>query len=353
MLKPVHRLIASGIILAVTAVLFLLAKFLPFLWFSFYPAASAAMLRGISTVTGAVPFCVWEILLLLLVLWGIISLIISICKVHIIRWLTGVLEIAAILLLLFVAIWGLNHFGPSAADKLALNVREYTQDELYDATKYYASMADQYAVQVERDENGDVLLPEFRELADTAAAEFPKMPQPLFMNAAKTVKPLLSSHLFSYMGITGIFVDITAEPCVNKETYPVSMPFTMCHELSHSCAVAAEDDANFCAYLVCEHSSDPLLRYSGYYSAYIYCYNALYRENPTKASAVMNAACDELRHDCGCEAAYYEQFEGTVQDVAEKANDTYLKTFGEEQGVQSYGAVADMLIAHWSAITGG
>lgn len=350
MLKPVRRLITAGSILLLTVLIFLFAKFLPSIWFAFYPAASAAMLSGIGTVTGAVPFCVWEVLLALLVLWFIVSLILAICKKHIIRWLTGVLLIVCILLFLFVCTWGLNHFGPSAADCLAVNVREYTQEELSDATRYYASMAAQYAVQVERDENGDVVLPEFRELADNAASEFTKMPQPLFANAAKTAKPLLSSRLFSHMGITGIFVDITAEPCVNTETYCVSLPFTICHELSHSCAVAAEDDANFCAYLVCEHSDDPLLRYSGYYSAFIYCYNALYGVSSTSAAAVMNSVCVELRHDCGSEAAYYAQYEGPVQDVAEKANDTYLKTFGEEKGVQSYGAVADMLIAHWAAL---
>ena len=34
-----------------------------------------------------------------------------------------------------------------------------------------------------------------------------------------------------------------------------------------------------------------------------------------------------------------------MQDAATKVNDTYLKVFSEESGVQSYGEAADLLIA--------
>ena len=42
---------------------------------------------------------------------------------------------------------------------------------------------------------------------------------------------------------------------------------------------------------------------------------------------------------------HYAQYEGKVQDAAQKVNDAYLKAFSEESGVQSYGEVADLLIA--------
>lgn len=34
-----------------------------------------------------------------------------------------------------------------------------------------------------------------------------------------------------------------------------------------------------------------------------------------------------------------------MQNAAQKVNDTYLKAFSEESGVQSYGEAADLLIA--------
>jgi hypothetical protein len=46
---------------------------------------------------------------------------------------------------------------------------------------------------------------------------------------------------------------------------------------------------------------------------------------------------------------HYRQYEGKVQDAATKVNDTYLKAFGQEEGVQSYGKAADLLIAWYLA----
>lgn len=347
MFKTAHRLICAGSLFFLTVVSFLLAKFLPQVWFSFYPDVSKGVLSAISTVTGIFPFCVWEILLVLLVLWAIVSLVLAIRKKRVVRWLAGVLEFVTLLLFVFVFSWGLNHFGPKLSERMELPVRQYSAEELKGATAYYAALAGQSAHDVPRDEDGTVSVPDLAELSARSVAAFAAADDPLFTPAAHRVKPLLSSRLFSYAGITGIFVDLTAEPCINTETYAASLPFTVCHELSHSCAIAAEDDANFCAFLVCANCSDALLRYSGYYSAYIYCYNALCKADPAAAKEIRADADELLIADCAASAAYYKQFEGPVKEVATKANDTYLKTFGEKDGVQSYGAAADLLIAYW------
>lgn len=58
-----------------------------------------------------------------------------------------------------------------------------------------------------------------------------------------------------------------------------------------------------------------------------------------------------MRADIQAANEHYAQYEGKVQDAATKVNDTYLKAFSEESGVQSYGEAADLLIA-WSHQTG-
>ncbi|WP_443741808.1 DUF3810 family protein [Tractidigestivibacter sp.] len=42
---------------------------------------------------------------------------------------------------------------------------------------------------------------------------------------------------------------------------------------------------------------------------------------------------------------HYRAFEGPFEDVGTTVNDTYLKSFGEEDGVRSYGLVVDYLLA--------
>ena len=48
-------------------------------------------------------------------------------------------------LFVFVALWGLNHFGPSVGEQLGLSVREYTKQELQKATEYYAAQVNRLA----------------------------------------------------------------------------------------------------------------------------------------------------------------------------------------------------------------
>ena len=132
---------------------------------------------------------------------------------------------------------------------------------------------------------------------------------------------------------------------VDPDTYAASLPFTMCHELAHRLTIAAEDEANFAAFLASTAHEDVAFRYSGWYSAFVYCYNALYEADQAAATEIWDAMSETLRTDCRRANAHYKPYEGTVQDVAQQVNDAYLKAFDEEAGVKSYGKVADLLIA--------
>ena len=167
----------------------------------------------------------------------------------------------------------------------------------------------------------------------------------LFTGSHDPVKKLATWRMFSQFGITGIFVCFTGEACVNPDTYEVWLPFTMCHELAHRQTVAAEDGANFCAYLACMENESPEFQYSGAIAAYVYCHNALYKADKTAASEIWADLSDGVRADIQAANEHYAQYEGKVQDAATKVNDTYLKAFSEESGVQSYGEAADLLIA--------
>ena len=44
-------------------------------------------------------------------------------------------------------------------------------------------------------------------------------------------------------------------------------------------------------------------------------------------------------------AEHYDRFEGPFERVGTTVNDRYLRSFGEQEGVRSYGLVVDYLIA--------
>lgn len=343
-MRTISRLIFSAVILIVTGLLAAVAIYLPEPFFAFYRPFSREILTTVAGVTGAFPFAVWEVGLVVLVLLALYFLF---HNRRPLRWLAGVIELVSVMIFLFVALWGLNHFDPqSVADQVGLNVTGYSTQQLQATTAYMARQANNWADQVQRDENG-AMIDDFDAWAEQSNDGYQALAgeNEFFMASDAPVKKLLSGRLFSHMGLTGIFIAFTAESNVNPETYTVSLPFTMCHELAHRLSVAAEDEANFCAFLACLNNPDPDFQYSCWYSAFLYTYNALYEADHQAASEIWNSLSQTVQEDCRRANAYYDQFEGQVQEVANKANDVYLKVFQEESGVRSYGEVADLLIA--------
>ena len=123
------------------------------------------------------------------------------------------------------------------------------------------------------------------------------------------------------------------------------MPFTMCHEMAHRMCIAREDDANFAAFLACEANEKVEYRYSGYFMAFRYCYNALASVDSAAAGAIKAECSQQMLRDL---EAYDKFFRDNRDDsatrLADNVNDAYLKASGDEKGIASYGAVCDQLV---------
>lgn len=348
MFKPVRHLIGAGILTVLTAVSVLLARLLPQFWFSFYTGFSRKAMGLLGTVWGWCPFPAWELLLVLLVLLVIVGLVVAIRKKRVLGWLTALLELALLLVFLFVGLWGLNHFAPTIGEQTGLQVGQYATPQLKAAATYYAEMAGSYATRVERDAEGNIVLPSFSAMSDEAVAAYGRLAayNDRYSLSVPGAKPLLVSKAFAYTGTTGIFVCLTGEPGVSTETFGLAQPYTICHELGHSLAVAREDEANYLGFLACRASESDLFRYSGYYNAFIYCYNALLEDSPSAARSLWDLCPAEMLRDSDVQVEHNRQYVGVVQDAAQAVNDAYLKSFSEP-GVKSYGLVVNYLIAEY------
>ena len=348
MLKPIRHLIGAGILALLTAAAVGLARFMPEFWFSFYTDFSRTAMRYLGAAFGWVPFPVWELLLALLIPGVVAGLIYAIKRARVLGFLSGLLELIVLLAALFVGLWGLNGFAPTIGEQTGLEVQPYSTDQLQAAAAWYADQASLWSVRVERDQAGDVVLPDFETMSDQAVAAYGRLAEynRRYALSISRVKPLLLSEAFAYTGTTGIFVCLTGEAGVSTETFPLAQPFTLCHELGHSLAVAREDEANYLGFLACRAADSELFRYSGYYNAFIYCFNALYDENVTKARSLWDRCSQELLHDSNVHVEHNKQYEGKIQNAAQAVNDAYIKTF-DEAGVKSYGLVVDYLIAEY------
>lgn len=337
-MKTISRVISSAVMLALTVGLCIFASKFPAVFNLWYPAFSQWILGVVGDVTSKVAFPIWEVLAAFLLLWGVVTLFRGIVKHKILRWLSGLLWGVSFGVFLFTLFWGAGHFGLTKTERI-VTVREYSVTELQEAAVFYGQMASKYAGQ------GD--FSDFSALTEKANDGYAALSQKYdcIPDTEVPVKKLLFSRLYSHMGTTGIFVPMTSEAGVSADCYPISLPFTMCHEMAHRLGANAEEDANFCAFLACASNPDPSFQYSAYYSAFLYCYNALCEESPDAASAVWSGLSQQVQSDIRGASDHYAPYEGKAQEAAQSVNNAYLKAMGQEGGVKSYGIVSDALIA--------
>ena len=336
-MKTVSQVISAAISLAIAVGLCYLANKVPAFVNLWFPRFSQWILGVIGGVTGKVAIPIWEIGLVLLTLWGIYTLIRSILKLKFLRWLSGLLWTVSFITLTFVLLWGAGHFLPTKTEQM-VTVNEYSVEELHAATVYFGQKADETAGL------GD--FSDFSALAEKVGDGYAVLSDryDCIPQTEVTVKKLLGGKLYNYLGLTGLFVPTTAEASVSAHCYPLSLPYTMAHEAAHRLGAAQEDDANFCAFLACIENPDPAYQYSAYFSAFVYCYNALYQANPELALETFQGLSQQVQTDIRGATEHYAPYKGKVQDAAQSVNDTYLKAMGQE-GVRSYGLVSDALIA--------
>ena len=351
------RLALSGALVAWSLALWAAVSHAPALFFPGYRAATKAVESALAAATGLVPFAVWDLALAALLAWALVALVRALVRRRsLLPWLSWVLLACATTAALLCG-WALDHYAPSLASEVGLEVAEYSTDELASATEGYLADAAGLAGEVARDGDGRLATPDFLGLARVAGAAFePLAPSyPVFRGGSTApVKALLLwGRPLLMSGYVGLFWAPTGEAGVPVDCAAADLPFVMCHEAAHRLGIASEGEANFAAYLACEASDDARLGYAGSYSAFCYCLNALAAQDPERARQVVAdaAAGPEAEgvllvlQDRADAAEHYEAYRSGFERVGDAVNETYLTSFGEEEGVRSYGLVVDYLIA--------
>jgi hypothetical protein len=315
--------------------------------------------RVISAVTSLVPFSLAELILYALVAFSAALLVtrfvqMVLRKGGVLRFFRSVASLAltaGIILNMFYVTWGFNYFRQPLSARMALEITQRGTDELEAFVLDTAEKASTLRVTLHEDENG-VFLPE-----ESTRSIFDNLPQayqalsarfPLFYGDVTRVKSVLWSNGLSAQGISGIYIGLTAEPNVNVLQPPLLVYQAAAHEMAHQMGIASENEAEFTAYLACEQSSDPNVRYSGLIFALIISGNALYKADPERYLEATKTYGNAIWRDLSDYDAYWDSFDEEVQQSADKRNDAYLKHNSQQSGILSYGESVDLLLAYYA-----
>ena len=347
------KLILTGVFLGLGILLGAAARMVPGFgqWYSthIYPI----LVGVIGRAAGLAPFSVSEILLyiVLLLLLGSLARLVF-CKMRGsgapgagLRWVRSVVLAGALRFLLYRMNCGVNYYRDSFAESAGIQADTYTVQELAEVCAWLTQEVNQYAGGVERDDQG---LMEMEDLTDAKAVEAMEAlgeEYPQLRGYYPRPKGLLNPWILSVQKLTGIYSPFTIEANYNTEMTDYNIPFTACHELSHLRGFMQEEEANFIAFLACRKSEDPQFQYSGSMLGWINCMNVLYEADYDTWEEIHSQILPQVKADLQANNEFWDQYDGRVAEVADQVNDNYLKANGQEEGVQSYDRMADLIVA--------
>lgn len=347
------RIAAAGCLILMNGLAMILFRKYPGFFFPAYRQVSGAWISFLAWLTSFSPLAVWDILLSVMTVIAPAAFIHSLVKHRVLSWFSRILFAGSVLLTMTVSGWMLNHYAPPLADELGYQKEKQSTEVLYEACEYFLVQAGDYARLVSRQKNGSLTALDFYPLAEKAGRLYEALSDTssVFQGSSVRVKKLsVVGEYLMYSGVIGMFMPVTGEAGVPASVPAASMPFTMAHEAAHRLGIASEEEANFAAFLACMESDDPVFLYSGTYSAFSYCLSSLYAVRPDLCEKLISshkgpAGIALLFLDRSDTASIYQRYESGLKEINDQINDTYLKTFSEESGIQSYGEVTDDLIA--------
>lgn len=262
---------------------------------------------------------------------------------------------AAILAMMFFLLHGVNYLRLPVSESFGLAVQPRNTSELAAVATALAQEASAVRELCQEDENGVFRLRSGVGFAlkattkgfEAAAAEYPQL-----RGAKVQPKAVMLSHLWSYTGISGIYVPFLVEANVNVDQSQYLIPDAAAHEVAHTRGYAREDEAGFISFLANIHHPDPDFRYSALANAYVRCSNALYNQDLEAYKEVSQNVSEPMARDLNANYEYWLKFAGPVEKVSTQINNVYLKSNNQTDGVHSYGRMIDLVLAYWEKTAG-
>ena len=267
----------------------------------------------------------------------------------------GIYRIFAGLLAIFLSIYsgisllyGANFYADSFQERSGIHAQDAALEDLYRVTVFFAQRLNETAPLVQRDDRGvfdvsiDQIFSESVNVFPNLEAQFP-----FLTHQDRPPKPLFISPIMRMTDYTGFFFPFTGEANINVLAPRSQIPVTVIHEFTHQRGVASENEANFLAVLASVKSENPIFSYSAYLMGYSYLANALNRAAPDLFRQIHATLSHLVLADLADIRAYHEQKNPVAVQVTNVLYDNFLRTYGEESGIRSYGEVVDLLIAYF------
>jgi hypothetical protein len=271
-------------------------------------------------------------------------------KSLIFNFIARTLCIISVIYFLFISLWGINYNRLSFAETASLEVKGTSSKELSDLCEHLIYRANTLRQNLKEDSKGVMYIPGgYKDVFnrepnayDTASQKYS-----VLKGSYGNPKPVFLSKLMCYTGITGVYFPFTGEANVNISINDFMLPCTAAHEMAHQRGFAREDEANYIAYVACTLSNYTDFQYSGVMLGLIYSMDALRKVDYNQYKLLTKEYSPKVIRDLKNDSQFWSRYDGVIENVSDTINNNYLKSNGQQDGVQSYGRMVDLLIAEY------
>jgi len=273
------------------------------------------------------------------------------------KQLRGVLHIISILILCLMLLmnyldlsWLLNNYRIDSMTNMGLSIGQITNQDLEATYQEVIYKTNALRQTLSEDINGYPNELNIDEILHTTYKGYSGLNEQYnFIDDGQVVvKGLITSPIQTMSGYTGIYLFFVGEPTINIDAPVFTLPHTAAHEIAHQKGFAFEGDANYIGFLACKNHPSDFVKYSGYLAALEYLSSEMYKKDPDRYKELLSLYDLKVKHDLMYIDAFWRQsIDEAATEVVNKMNDSYLKSYNQPEGLQSYDQFVKLLVADY------
>ena len=257
----------------------------------------------------------------------------------------NVFAVISITIFLFYSLWGLNYFKTPLLSKLDIGEIKYeslqtTLDRLIDdANEAHLLLGDEDSTLENLEFDKEKII---SELKLDNIKKFDKI------STTKFAKKSIIPKIFLYQGVSGYINPFTLEAIVVEEIPSIDFSITVLHEQAHQLGYAAEEDANFLAFISSINNQDPLIKYSGYVFGLSYLLNEIQINHNDDLSSFTDKINSGIIEDINSRRKFWQKYSNSlINSLQNILYDFYLKSNNQKAGIASYSRIVNHIINYY------
>lgn len=251
---------------------------------------------------------------------------------------------------IFHLFWGLNYYRTPLTQKLNLKIN-YSTEDLIKTTKEIILLTNKVHFDITDDTEKVVSLKlNFEDLKKEINIGYKIMSKkyPFLKYYPSNQKKSLFSTPLSYMGFSGYFNPFTNETQLNWHTPKNSQPITQAHEQAHQLGFAAENEANFIAFLATNENNNIFIKYSALTFALKHCLNDLFIKDLDSFNYLKSSVNYGVLKDFENRQKKWNYFKNPLEPLFKKIYSKFLNFNNQKLGIKSYSYVVAHIVNYYN-----